>query len=212
MELEIIGERIVLSHERAMLWPKEATLFLSDPHFGKASHFRVHGIPVPAGSTEDDVARIERLSEGIERIVILGDFFHAPTGRQSGTMEVLAAWCKRMGGKELLLVRGNHDERAGDPDDSFGIRAVDGPFHVGPFVLTHHPHQPGTGYCLSGHLHPGVRIESPGAGKMKLPCFVVGARRAILPAFGTFTGIARVKPLEGDRFYVVGPEQVFALP
>jgi metallophosphoesterase superfamily enzyme len=38
-----------------------------------------------------------------------------------------------------VLVRGNHDSRAGDPPASLGIRVVDEPFAVGPFAACHHP-------------------------------------------------------------------------
>jgi hypothetical protein len=44
-----------------------------------------------------------------------------------------------------------------------------------------------------------------------LPCFVIGARHMILPAFGSFTGNALVKPAEGERIAVIADDEVIAI-
>jgi hypothetical protein len=36
-----------------------------------------------------------------------------------------------------------------------------------------------------------------------LPCFYFGKRKGLLPAFGSFTGLAAIKPKEGERVYAV---------
>ena len=46
----------------------------------------------------------------------------------------------------------------------------------------------------------------------RLPCFVLGTRRAILPAFGRFTGLAFVSPGRGERLVAVAGSRLFALP
>jgi hypothetical protein len=46
---------------------------------------------------------------------------------------------------------------------------------------------------------------------MTLPCFHFGANVAILPAFGEFTGTALVRPVAGDRVYVVAGERVLEM-
>jgi hypothetical protein len=37
----------------------------------------------------------------------------------------------------------------------------------------------------------------------RLPCFVLVARRAILPAFGRFTGLVPVRPAAGERIVAI---------
>ena len=71
---------------------------------------------------------------------------------------------------------------------------------------------PATGYALCGHVHPGVRLHGRGDDTAVLPCFVLGRRRAILPAFGSFTGLARVAARQGDRFVAIAGRRLFALP
>ena len=63
---------------------------------------------------------------------------------------------------------------------------------LAPFLACHVPVSPPTGYALCGHIHPGVRLSGSGGQSERLPCFVLGRRRAILPAFGGFTGLALV--------------------
>jgi metallophosphoesterase superfamily enzyme len=42
---------------------------------------------------------------------------------------------------------------------------------------------------ISGHLHPGIKIQGKGRQRIILPCFVKYTNQLVLPAFGTFTGL-----------------------
>jgi metallophosphoesterase superfamily enzyme len=57
-----------------------------------------------------------------------------------------------------------------------------------------------------------VRVHGSGEQSARLPCFVLGARRAILPAFGRFTGLADVLPAPRERIVVIAGRELFALP
>jgi metallophosphoesterase superfamily enzyme len=108
-------------------------------------------------------------------------------------------------------VRGNHDDRAGDPPPDWGIDVVAEPHLLAPFIACHMPTTPPTGYALCGHVHPGVFLRGT-ADAERLPCFVLGARRAILPAFGSFTGLATVTPTDGERLVAIAGSRLFPLP
>ena len=58
---------------------------------------------------------------------------------------------------------------------------IDGAHGAGPLVL-------------AGHLHPVVRLNGPGRDSLRTPCFVVGERQIVLPAFGEFVGGSLVTP------------------
>ena len=94
MRIEWAGEEIELLAERAVWWPRGATLFVADLHFGKAAAFRSAGIPVPGGTTAADTARLSALvrRHSAARLVVLGDLLHAPTGRAEATMETVREW------------------------------------------------------------------------------------------------------------------------
>jgi hypothetical protein len=60
---------------------------------------------------------------------------------------------------------------------------------------------------------PGVVISGPAERSARLPCFVLGARRAILPAFGRLTGLALVEPAADETLVAIaGSEALRAAP
>ena len=208
------GERVTLLAERALYWPRERTVFVADVHLGKAAAFRAGGVPLPRGSTAADLARLTRVLErtGASRIVVLGDFIHAKAGRVPALAEAFARWRIQHAAIDVMLVRGNHDARAGDPPAAWNVGCVDEPFALPPFLACHRITQPASGYALCGHVHPGVRVHGSGEQSARLPCFVLGARRAILPAFGRFTWLADVLPAPRERIVVIAGRELFALP
>jgi metallophosphoesterase superfamily enzyme len=120
----------------------------------------------------------------------------------------LSSWRKTNAAIDVVLVRGNHDRRAGDPPGELCFECVDAPYHDGPFVLAHHPATSDSGYVFAGHVHPGIRLYGAGRQHMRLPCFVIGESCAILPAFGDFTGLADVEPEEGNAVYAIAGDSV----
>src|SRR6185436_14749101 len=115
--IDVRGETLVLLPERAVFWPRASTLLVADPHFGKAAAFRAAGVPVPRGTTTEALSRLDRAIDRMDarRVVFLGDFLHAREGRAPEMLRVLAEWRARRSALDVVLVRGNHDKRAGDP-------------------------------------------------------------------------------------------------
>jgi DNA ligase-associated metallophosphoesterase len=206
----VAGEEMRLLAQRAAYWPRKQTLLIADPHFGKAAAFRAGGVPVPRGTTTENLRRLDDAirATGARRIVFLGDFLHAREGRAPETLRTLNDWRATHAATDMLLVRGNHDARAGDPPRELAIRCENGPLSEAPFVFAHHPVASDSGYVLAGHIHPGVRLHGAGRQHERLPCFWFGDRTAVLPAFGEFTGLATVDVLEGDRVWVVAENEV----
>jgi DNA ligase-associated metallophosphoesterase len=142
------------------------------------------------------------------RLVLLGDALHAREGREPRTFQALAEWREEHRDVEIVLVRGNHDKRAGDPPGELGIRCVNGPVVEDPFVFLHHPAPTPLGYALAGHVHPAVKLRGRGAQRATLPCFWFTPHVATLPAFGSFCGKAVIDPGPDDRVYVVADDEV----
>ena len=209
VECIVAGEQVVLLPEKALFWPRTRALFVADFHLGKAASFRSAGIPLPSGTTSENIERLDRAIARTRatQVVFLGDFLHAKSGRAPRTLERFSQWRGARGDLELTLVRGNHDTRAGDPPESFGIRCIDAGGSFGAFVLNHEPGAARAGYALAGHIHPAVRLRGEGE-SLRLPCFWFGARYGVLPAFGAFTGTAEVRPREGDQVFVIAEGEV----
>jgi uncharacterized protein len=208
--IELMGEPCVLMPEGAIYIAGHVTLLVADTHWGKTATFRARAIPIPEGSLLDDLARLSRalIRSGARRLVVLGDLLHARAGRDEHTLALISGWRAGHPELEMILVRGNHDRSAGDPPAEWRMQVVDEPLVVSPFLFQHTPVPDPLGYVIAGHLHPGVELHGRGGQRLKLPCFWFGPEIAVLPAFGSFTGLYSVQPRTGDRIYVIAEGRV----
>jgi DNA ligase-associated metallophosphoesterase len=208
----VAGERLLLLPEKAVYWPARAMLVIADIHFGKAAAFRALGIPVPRGTTTENLDGLGALvdAHGAREVLFLGDFLHARAAHAASTQQAMLAWRAQRPDLRLTLVRGNHDKHAGDPPAALGIDLVDEPYGVGPFSFCHHPDLDTGAYVMAGHVHPAwvlaTRFDS-----LRLPCFVVGSARMILPSFGAFTGGHVLQREAGDAIFVTSGEAVHSV-
>ena len=211
--VEVGGAELHLLAGKAVWWPAERTLLVADAHIGKAMSFRRQGMPVPHGTTQGNLDRLDALlaAHAAERIVFLGDFLHSAHAHARETQAALHDWRALRPALDLVLVRGNHDDRAGDPPPALGIVCVDEPYRVAGLALCHHPQPVAGAYALAGHLHPCVGIGR-GLDRLRLPCFHLRAEVGVLPAFGDFTGMHAIERAPGDRVFVVADNAVHALP
>ncbi len=211
--LEVAGHTLMLLPEKAVFLPESDTLLVADAHLGKATSFRQLGVPVPAGTTQETLSVLTRLVDRLEakRIVFLGDLLHSVRSMAPDTLATVLRWRERHGALELTLVRGNHDDRAGDPPAVLDIQPVDEPLRLRGLALSHHPRAMADAYVLAGHLHPCISAGGRAHDWHRLPCFWFGARVGVLPAFGAFTGMQAVRPKPGERVFVVGADRVAEL-
>jgi DNA ligase-associated metallophosphoesterase len=213
-QVQWAGQDLGLLADRALWWPARRVLFIADLHIGKAATYRALGQPVPGGTTQQNLARLDRLirTHQPQQIVFLGDFLHAAQARTPQVLAALQAWRAQHAQLAMTLVRGNHDSRAGDPPPALGIEVVNEPHLIGPFAACHHPQTHATHFVLAGHVHPVCTLHGRGRDRIRMPCFVSQDQQAILPAFGEFTGGWQVGAAPGRRFYGVGGDAVWALP
>ena len=204
------GQPLRLLPGKAALIERSRTLLIADAHIGKAVSFRGLGVPVPRGTTSETLAALSALiaGTGARSVVFLGDFLHSARAHAAATLEAVAAWRIAHAHLDLVLVRGNHDDRAGDPPRRLGIEAVDEPHERDGLALCHHPRRSRSGYVLAGHLHPCVHVAGRAWDRLRLPCFWLGETVGVLPAFGAFTGMQPIRPNPGDRLYVIADEVV----
>ena len=208
------GQPLSLLPQKAALLPESHTLLVADVHIGKAVSFRRLGVPVPRGTTSETLAVLSELVSrlGVRRIVFLGDFLHSARSHAASTLGAVARWRRAHAALELTLVRGNHDEHAGDPPAPLGIECVDEPLMLGGLALCHHPRPRDDGYVLAGHLHPCANLGGRAHDHLRLPCFWFGPQVGVLPAFGAFTGMHGIHAAADERVFVVDGERVTELP
>ena len=206
---------ILLLPGRAAFLPSTATLLVADLHLGKAATFRNAGIPVPEGSAQADLARLERLvrDTAARRLIVLGDLFHARSGCTQAVFDEFAASRARMPGTEVLLIPGNHDRAIGKIPASLGIDSCLRTHDEPPFHFVHEPAtdlpEPGrTCFTIAGHLHPTVVLRSPSGDRITERCFVAEEATLVLPAFGSFTGGHRMRHADGLRLWIARDDGV----
>lgn len=205
------GAELWLLPEKAIYWPDRRTLLIADAHFGKAAAYRKLGQPVPHGTTANNVGVLDRLlaKHRIEWLIFLGDFLHAPGSHARTTLDGLQQWREQHASLRITLIRGNHDLRAGDPPASLAMEVVSEPLLLGPFALQHEPTSHATAHVLAGHVHPVFDLRGRGRQHLRLPCFHLGAKVSLLPAFGAFTGGYAVNGSDAQALYVIGDERVW---
>jgi uncharacterized protein len=214
LKISIKNEEMHLLPSGAMYLPALQALLIADAHIGKASSFRQLGVPVPSGTTNETLAAITQdlQTTGAQHLIFLGDFLHSKHAHAAATQTVVVAWREQHAQLVITLVRGNHDDRAGDPAPSLRFTIVDEPLHLGALALCHHPQLIAEHYVLAGHLHPCVLIHGKARERLRLPCFWMGDEvkhaLGILPAYGSFTGMHPIERRDSDAVYAIAGEVV----
>lgn len=205
----ICGEELILSEHRAVFWPREQMLIVSDLHIGKSAHFRKSGIPIPDDVQHSDLQRLQSLVEEFlpQKLLVVGDMFHHES---NGDNEIFKEWRFRFQGLQILLVSGNHDRYQQANCQQFDIQLCRGELDVEPFRFVHEFKDACEMYCISGHVHPGVYLSSTARQSLRLPCFVVNENNIVLPAFSSFTGLDITSAATANtRHFAIGGGKVF---
>ena len=182
-ELEICGVTLVADLSGALFWEEQSLLVVSDLHLEKGSSFAARGVLLPP---YDTVATLSRLSAVIARhdprvVIALGDSFHDRTAHErlsAPDREAIAAMQTR---RDWIWISGNHDPAL--PSDLGGVVASE--VAIGSIMFRHEP--TGAAGEIAGHLHPKARVATRGRA-MERRCFACDGERAVMPAFGAYTG------------------------
>lgn len=164
----------------ALHWAERRLLCVSDLHLGKSERLaRRGGALLPPYETRETLSRLDAVIEATqpETVICLGDSFDDLTAAHS-LPEAERLWLLRlMAGRNWIWIEGNHD--AGPVEIGGSHRAE---FTLGPLTFRHIADRAQTAE-VSGHFHPKLRL-----GGQSRPCFLLDAKRLILPAFGAYTG------------------------
>ena len=206
LSLTVEEEELTLLSLRAVFWPANKVLIASDLHLGKAGHLRKHGIAISRKVHLHDLQNLGSLIKETkaERVFFLGDLFHS---YQNAEWKDFLSFICNHSEVEYILIKGNHDILTEYPKQLNVTKKMVLP----PFSFTHIKEKD-MYYNISGHIHPGVTIRRKKQMGMTFPCFVFSEDHALLPAFGQFTGIKKVRPNKNDSVFVIGDNQVFELP
>jgi len=212
MKIEVKGEEFELWPQKAIYWKRINALLVADLHLGKINHFRKAGIAVPAKANDKNIENMVYLLQALapSRVICLGDLFHS---HYNPEWEVFGEVVRYFQSISFELVLGNHDIMSEVQYERKGI-ILHEQLTIGNFIFTHHPLEKveSNQYNIAGHLHPGVYLSGKGKQSLTLPCFYFGENQGLLPAFGMFTGLARVRPKKNDKIFAILEDRVIEIP
>ncbi len=205
----IQNEKLLLHPHKCVFWVSKKILWIADLHLGKRAHFNNSGIPIPAAVSDENWKKLYDILDlfNPDRVLFLGDLFHSKINAE---WEILGRYLNHFRNTSFELVRGNHDILSAQDYQLHQILVHDEFLWEPPFYFTHHPlaevneHQ----YNVCGHIHPAVRLRGKGRQSLRIPCFYFGKYQAILPAFGAFTGTARITPSKKDQVFLIAENQI----
>lgn len=210
MKTNLKGLQVELLPQKAMLFTAQNVLVVADLHLGKASHFRKSGIAVPIQVYDQNIENLIRLLQWIkpQEVMFLGDLFHSVYNKEWDNFSSVITQFPSI---TFKLIVGNHDILDFSHYQKSRIEIIEDHFDFGEIRLSHEPIKNCEKYNVFGHLHPGVRMVGKGRQSLRLPCFYFAKEFGVVPAFGTFTGLALQKPKEGESVYVVANNEVLCV-
>lgn len=206
-------QRLILHPSRVIFWEEQATLILSDLHFGKTGHFRKSGIAVPQYVYKEDLQRLVSLIQYFQprQLIIAGDLFHSKLNQE---LELFRKWRSDLSSVEIQLVLGNHDILHEQWYSETDISVHPKTLQSGPFLFCHDAmdcasyETSDSLYSFTGHIHPGITIHGMGRQSLRFPCFYFTPNYCVLPAFSRFTGTYGISPGEQDSVFAIVNEQI----
>lgn len=202
LEISLQGEQLQLLPEKALWWPGQKTIIISDLHWGKSGHFRANGIAIPENAQRKDENRLAKIIQqtNAERLIIAGDLFHS---KHNNEIAEFTYWRQAHRQLHIDFIMGNHDILKAPAYTGWDMQVHTSSYFVNPFLITHDMVE-GTGqFIIHGHVHPAIRITGKGNQSIKLCCYCEDENRLILPAFGSFTGSHLMNKAEHKHIYII---------
>ncbi|MBN9015048.1 MAG: ligase-associated DNA damage response endonuclease PdeM [Rhizobiales bacterium] len=189
-DMTVSGVSFTADLSGALYWADERLLVVSDLHLEKGSSFATRGVLLPPHDTTETLARLDAVIARYQprAVIALGDSFHDREAHDRLTAAHRATLATLQTGRDWIWIVGNHDPDL--PRDLGGSVASD--VGIGPVVFRHEP----TGAVgeIAGHLHPKARVSRRGR-SVERRCFASDGERAIMPAFGAYTGGLSIRDL-----------------
>ena len=194
------GAAFQLMPDGSLWWPARRTLIVADLHLEKGSSLAARGSLLPPYDTRTTLQRLKSTIDALspDRVVALGDSFHDAKGAHRLTSQDRQTLASLIIGRDWIWVSGNHDP---DPPEGMPGTVVE-ELVDGGIVLRHEarpaPSSSLLGGEISGHFHP-VASLSLRHRRLRARCLAFDVARAVMPAYGAYTGGLSVRAPEIRR-------------
>jgi putative SbcD/Mre11-related phosphoesterase len=195
----------LLTSARAAIHLPTATAVVADLHlgYGDARHRRGDAVPMHSAAVVLEPLAAVMKAHQIRRLVVAGDLFEA--GPVPALVAEILAWCASRAVQLHGVVPGNHDR-------GLAAKAPTLPVYphgvaLGRWRVVHGDGALPDGLLVQGHEHPVARWTDGIGG----PCYLVGRRRIVLPAFSADAAgvnVINVPRWRSLRCWVIAGERV----
>lgn len=170
-----LAEGWSLTPEGAALHREAGVAVIADVHLGYEWSRGSGGDCLPAHSLAETLAKLEVLlaRAALSKLIVAGDLVEsgAPCLRTERDVQALAEWLA-LRDVQMIALRGNHD------DDDAPEATLPETFEVAGWTIAHGDRTLRAPRRILGHYHPALHV-----GGRVVPCFLVGEKTIVLPAF-----------------------------
>jgi hypothetical protein len=207
-DLEIFPGIKIIDSQHAIHIEKINAVVISDLQLGEELYLADQGIFVPQVQLKEILKNLKEIFRKIkpERIIINGDIKHEfgeASAQEWREVKELVNYLKRKV-KEIILVRGNHDNYLLNIASKLGLKVFD-PYYLAEGILFTHGHKKvkfpkEAKILIIGHEQPAILLAQ-GYDRVKLSCFLYGemkdGRKIIcMPAFSPLASGVTVNAIE----------------
>ena len=182
----------------ALYLKEEDMVVVADLHLGYEEAMSKVGVYLPRLQLRKAVKLVEdaRNISGARRILVDGDIKHAfdrLLRQERVEVRQFVEGVYDRGYKEMIFVRGNHDNYVSPLLRDLGVELVEDSFTVEDRIAILHGHREAEfrgEYIVMGHEHPAVQVNIGGS-KIKFPAMLLvplksGPTAIVLPAMGVY--------------------------
>ncbi len=197
--LSPVAEGLYIVGSRPILYSTVDDAFIvADVHLGYEEAMASQGVFLPRLQLRRALRTLSEARGVVEarRIIVNGDIKHSfekLLKQERVEVEEFIVKLQEMGFKEVIVVRGNHDNYVGYLLKRLGVTFIEDFLDLGNGVRVTHGHldlEPKADITIIGHEHPAIQINMEGS-KVKLPALLLvqttlSTQIIVIPALGEY--------------------------
>jgi len=212
LRLSLADQTFELLPQRGLFWFEQRTLLISDPLFGKANAVPSRGVPYSGTAKASTLNRLTTLLNFFEPdlLLVLGDLVEPAEKHNEELIDGLLFWRRQFQDVNVMRLHNGAPSTA-EFLAEFRMKETTENQFLSPFEFQVE-FGPADGFVIAGRPHPAIKIVDREVGTgVKAPCFHLQSACLKLPAFCSAKDAVAISPRDGDRVFIVGPNEVVEL-
>jgi len=182
--------------------PMQNSVIIADLHLGYEGVLRMEGVAMPKYQEKVIMARLDNIIKKYEpeKVIVNGDFKHN-FGRNleqewQEVSNVLKFLCRK---RDVVLIRGNHDNFLKTIASKFDVKMVD-KYDMNGMTIAHGHKDVEGKRMIIAHEHPSIKLRDKVGATISLPCYLFSDEIIVMPAFSPLASGADVSSADADDY------------